>query len=201
MNAIPELTDASPEALRRIDALRATLRAMPELHNADGREADRIRIYCWRDEENGGLRISEIGLSWDTPTGTAGSSWMASDLDAGAVIFAAERYLLMCLFDVIDHGHGTIEDPEQEHRRGLIHAITRDYNGLPEWEEREHNPLAMTPGDMTPDELEAAFRAYRQADNDEERKRIRDEVMGSGDDALIDQFRAFLDGTSADDFA
>lgn len=139
-----ELLNGTDEELARIDALRDVLRK----HIEPDKNID-INIYCFHDQVWGAVRISEI--SFHTP-GKGGGSYMHSDLDAAGPLHACEWYLVCCFMDVIDHG-GTLEDPEQEARRGVIFQMTTGsspqqaranaYNNLPEWEERDHNPLAV----------------------------------------------------------
>ena len=133
---IEELKDASGEDVLRINALRAVLLGHAEVPHAE------CHIYCYRDVW-GGVRISEVDFTVKTEVGMAGSSWMASDLDAAAPLYACEQYLCHCLFPVEDHGASMVYDPEQEARRAVIYnCFTHDYNALPEWEDRTRNPLS-----------------------------------------------------------
>jgi len=135
---IEELKNATPEEERRLAALRSFFVNHPDMESADGDPPTSVHVYCYRDWW-GGIRISEISLVWKTQSGVGGASWMASDLDSFPVIYAAERYLLDCLLPVSD-GY----DAEQEARRGLLYWLMepQDYNELPDWEERDTNPLA-----------------------------------------------------------
>lgn len=139
--AIEELKDATTEETHRLDALRAVLRDNIVKQMPEGQDLPNIYIYCFRDVW-GGVRISEVSYSY----GSAGTSAMHSDYDAAPFIFAAERYLNDCLFEVEDHGDGAKYDPEQEARGRLLYWLMpddeRDGSNLPDWEDRNANPLA-----------------------------------------------------------
>lgn len=129
-----ELTDATPEEERRIDALRTVLRDDIAKQVPEDTDPPDIRIYCFRDPW-GGVRVSEVSYSY----GQSGTSAQASEPETFGFIFAAERYLIDCLQPVEG-----LHDAEQEARRGLLFWLMpeRDVTKLPEWETREENPLA-----------------------------------------------------------
>ncbi len=74
------------EALRK-EAI-ASLEELILKQHPDRKKAS-VSVFTFGD-----ARISEIGVSYPTPGGVAGFSYMASEPDCFGVLFAAERYLL-----------------------------------------------------------------------------------------------------------
>lgn len=70
------------------------------LKNCEGPASKQITIEIYWWQLDFGLRISEISfISRRADGGTAGASYMQSDLDSGPVIFAVERLVLEYLLD------------------------------------------------------------------------------------------------------
>jgi len=105
---------------------------------SDERTPDKVEIYFWDQE----ARISEISCWWNAPHGPpagGGCSWMRSDVDASAVILAAEDFLLSYGLQIIDFGGDSYYDEAQEAEQKLHYHLTNKAgtNGeFKPWEDR-----------------------------------------------------------------
>lgn len=105
-----------------------------------------VTAYTHRDER-GGLRISELSYFVRERPGEpygGGGSWMASEVEAGGVLFAAERFLLSYHEPVqeVPTWESTL-DFKQETETRLWFAITGEW---PAWDERPATHLHTNDG-------------------------------------------------------
>jgi hypothetical protein len=96
----------------------------------------RITVESWSDQF-GGYRISEIDVFTPDPERGlpfgSGGTYMQSDYDAGAVLFAAERFVISRNDPIEEWGLDSYIDYRQEREQALAEALGAE---IPEWEDR-----------------------------------------------------------------
>jgi len=100
-----------------------------------------VMVESWVDDK-GGYRIAEITTWVGTGTHTGyGGTWMQSDPDAAAVLFAAERFVVT-RHDEIEEFENSDDyiDYRQEMEQLLRYQIT-DPQEMGEWEDRRGTAL------------------------------------------------------------
>jgi hypothetical protein len=135
------MSEATHPNQKRLEEFVLTALTTPEF------TPDEVSAYLFRDED-GGIRIAELSYTKRTATGMGGGSWMSSDYEASAVLFAAERFLLFVNEPVLNvDTWETNLDLGQEHEQQLYHALTGKFS---EWHERPATHNYDGPGQQSP---------------------------------------------------